>query len=82
MYKIDQMGTSHNDTPYLAFMGELQDFWNWNIIILIQFSWLAALEMVKMTKSSAASHENIVKIITFPFQWHLVWVFVRKLTML
>ena len=38
---------------------------------LTKFSSLAALEVVKMTTSSAASDENFIKMMTFPFQW--VW---------
>ena len=34
---------------------------------------LAALEVVKMTTSSAASDENFVKMTTFLFQWPLLW---------
>ena len=32
---------------------------------------LAALEVVKMTTSSAASDENFVKMTTFLFQWNV-----------
>ena len=43
--------------------------WNGNVFILMKFSSLAALKVVKMTTSSAASDENFVKMTTFPFQW-------------
>ena len=42
--------------------------WNGNVFILMKFSSLAALEVVKMTTSSAASDENFVKMTTFLFQ--------------
>ena len=42
--------------------------WNENVFILINFSSLAALEVVKMTTSNAASDENFVKMTTFSFQ--------------
>ena len=35
----------------------------------MKFSSLAALKVVKMTTSSAASDENFVKMTTFSFQW-------------
>ena len=41
--------------------------WNKNVI-LMKFSSLAALEVVKMTTSSAASNENFIKMMTFPSQ--------------
>ena len=47
--------------------------WNENVVILTKFSSLAALEVVKMTTSSAASDENVIKMKTFLFQWH-EWV--------
>ena len=43
--------------------------WNENIVNLTKFSLLAALEVVKMTTSSAASDENVAKMTTFQFQW-------------
>ena len=43
--------------------------WNGNVFILMKFSSLAALEVVKMTTSSAASDQNFVKMTTFSFQW-------------
>ena len=49
------------------------DHWNGNVFILMKFSSLAALKVVKMTTSSAASDENFVKMTTFSFQWH--WIF-------
>ena len=42
--------------------------WNWNVVILMKFSSLAALEAVEMTASSAASDENFIKMMTFPSQ--------------
>ena len=42
--------------------------WNGNVFILMKFSSLAALKVVKMTTSSAASDENFVKMTTFSFQ--------------
>ena len=35
----------------------------------MKFSSLAALEIVKMTTSSAASDDNFIKMTTFPFHW-------------
>ena len=35
--------------------------WNENVVILTKFSSLAALEVVKMTTSSAASDQNVIK---------------------
>ena len=45
----------------------LQFFLNENVI-LMKFSWLPALEIVKITTSSAATDENFIKMMTFPFQ--------------
>ena len=42
--------------------------WKGNVI-LMKFSSLAALEVVKMTTSGAASDENFIKMITFAFQY-------------
>ena len=42
--------------------------WTGYVFILMKFSSLAALEVVKMTTSSAASGENFVKMTTFSFQ--------------
>ena len=39
-----------------------------NVFILMKFSSLAALEVVKMTTSSAASDENFIKMKACPFQ--------------
>ena len=41
---------------------------NGNVFILMKLSSLAALEVVKVTTSSAASDENFVKMTTFLFQ--------------
>ena len=46
-----------------------QYHWNGNVFILMKFSSLAALKVVKMTTSSAASDENFIKMTTFSFQW-------------
>ena len=43
--------------------------WNENVVILMKFSSLAALEVVSLTTFSAASDENFIKMKTFPFQW-------------
>ena len=45
-----------------------RDHYNGNVIILMKFLSLAALEVVILTTSSAASDENFVKMMTFPFQ--------------
>ena len=45
-----------------------QHYWNGNVV-LTKFSSLAALKVTKMTTSSAASDENLIKMTTFPFQW-------------
>ena len=41
--------------------------WNKNVVILTKFSSLAALEVVTLTTSSAASDDNFIKMKTFPF---------------
>ena len=46
----------------------IQIHWNENVIILTKFPSLAALEVVILTTSSAASDENFIKMKTFPFQ--------------
>ena len=43
--------------------------WNENVVNSTKFSLLAALEVVKMTTSSAASDENVAKMTTIQFQW-------------
>ena len=43
--------------------------WNKNVVILTKFSSLAALEIVILTTSSAASDENFIKMTTLLFQW-------------
>ena len=45
--------------------------WNKNVVILTKFSSLAALEVVILTTSSAASDEHFIKMKTFPFQCYL-----------
>ena len=47
--------------------------WNGNIVMLMGFSSSAALEVAKMTTSSAAGDENFIKMITFPCQWVKIW---------
>ena len=47
--------------------------WNGDVVILMTFSSLIALEVVKMTTSSAVSDENFVKMMTFSFQWIQRW---------
>ena len=44
----------------------MNSHWNGNVIILTKFSSLAALEVVRMTTSSATSDENFIKMTTFP----------------
>ena len=51
--------------------------WNGNIFILMTFSSLAPLEVVKMTTSSAASDENYVKMTIFSFQCCCYWQYRR-----
>ena len=46
--------------------------WNENVVILTKFESLAALEVVILTTSSAASDENFIKMKTFPFQCIIV----------
>ena len=41
---------------------------HWNVIILMKFSSLVALKVVKVTTFSATSDENAIKMTTFPFQ--------------
>ena len=57
--------------------------WNGNVFILMKFSSLAALKVVKMTTSSAASDENFIKMTTFSFQWrshahgfHYIYIYI------
>ena len=38
-----------------------------NVVILIKISSVAALEVIKMATSSAASDENVAKMMIFPF---------------
>ena len=45
--------------------------WNKNVVILTKFSSLAALDVVILTTSSAASDEHFIKMKTFPFQCNL-----------
>ena len=53
--------------------------WNWNVIILMIFSWPAAFEVVILTTSSAANNENFFKMI-FLFQWPLpFWCAIKYL---
>ena len=52
--------------PWIVF------YWNKNIVILMKFLSLVALEVVNMTTSSAASDENFVKMTTFVFQCHKI----------
>ena len=47
------------------------DYWNKIAVILMKFSSLAALEVVILTTSSAASDENFVKMTIFSFQWYI-----------
>ena len=52
---------------------------NGNVFILMKLSSLAALEVVKVTTSSAASDENFVKMTTFLFQWMCyLWLYEFK----
>ena len=55
--------------------------WNENVFILMKCSSLAALEVIKMTTSSAASDENFVKMTTFSFQGYCTPVRWRQLGM-
>ena len=48
---------------------QVSKHWNKNVVILTKFSSLAALEVVILTTSSAASDEHFIKMKTFPFQW-------------
>ena len=45
-----------------------RDLWHWheNAILLMKFLSLAALEVVILTTSSAASNENLIKMKMFP----------------
>ena len=50
-------------------------YWNRNVVILTKLSSLAAMEVVKLTTSSATNDENSIKMI-FPFQcnWLNEWL--------
>ena len=54
----------------------IHNHWNENVVILMKFSSLAALEVVILTTFSAASDENFIKMKTFPFQWQVAQWFV------
>ena len=41
--------------------------WNENVVIFMKYSPLAALEVVKMIASIAASDENLIKMMIFRF---------------
>ena len=43
--------------------------WNRHVFIFMKFSSLAALEVVILTTSGAASDGDFIKMTTFPFQW-------------
>ena len=65
----------HVNFCYCTFVSLIMDcclfdtHWNKNVVILTKFSSLAALEVVILTTSSAASDEHFIKMKTFPFQW-------------
>ena len=69
-YKWSEL-RKNNVSKYSHVLGVLIDgkHWNGKVFILMKCSSLAALEVVKMTTSSAASDENFVKMTTFLFQW-------------
>ena len=46
---------------------------NGNVVILTKFSSLAALKVVILTTFGAASDENFIKMMTFPFLCHWNW---------
>ena len=46
--------------------------WNGNVVTLMKFSSLAALEVAILTTFSAASDENFIKMMTFPVQCYNV----------
>ena len=50
-------------------ISKLPHHWNGNVVILMKFSSLAALEVVILTTSGAASDDNFVNMTTFPIQW-------------
>ena len=60
-----------NPCPQKEAPGPLLLHWNGNVFILMKFSSLAALKVVKMTTSSAASDENFIKMTTFSFQCNM-----------
>ena len=80
------LGTSHNNTGQRdALDGLAPDrrqvisnrhadpiHWNGNVFILMKFSSVAAMEVVKMTTSNAASDENFVKMTTLLFGFSVV----------
>ena len=45
--------------------------WNGNLILWMKLSWLFELSIVNIT-SDAASDENSIQIMTFPFQWYVL----------
>ena len=55
-------------SPQVLYTNSPAIHWNENVVILMKFSSLAALEVVKMTTFSAASDENFVNMTTFSFQ--------------
>ena len=60
-----ELGYGSEITPHIVILIH----WNENVVILTKFESLAALEVVILTTSSAASDENFIKMKTFPFQY-------------
>ena len=61
----------HASWPRSSFVQEMicLKHWNGNVVILTKFSSLAALKVVILTTFGAASDENFIKMMTFPFLW-------------
>ena len=68
MFRINTHSSLMTLTYGMFFSPKSYQHWNGNVFILMKFSSLAALEVVKMTTSSAARDENFIKM-TFLFQW-------------
>ena len=51
--------------------------WNGNLVILMNFSSLAAPIVIKLTTFSSGSDENFIKIMTFTFSVSISWPFLQ-----
>ena len=59
-----------SSSPYSTLKERLPYIKTKNVVILMKFSLLAALEVVILTTSSASSDENVMKMMTYLIQWY------------